>query len=224
MIIDSTLGIIIKDSKPERVCQWIDCPDRDPERKMKMCVRCEAVRYCANCQRSDWSGHKLYCRTPPILDLGQWLTRHYDLFHWALIDALSLRSNPANLRNYGLWVNLKRGDRMINGGLSPSPFLLDSVDRMPFESMAKLSGGIDFARGAERVDQLVAEGGIGTGIVVFCVISGRDATFRIQHHTIKEISPGRDSPTDAGWKGIVKGVVNGDIKISSLSRMIEGGE
>ncbi|KAJ7505921.1 hypothetical protein B0H11DRAFT_1976664 [Mycena galericulata] len=223
MIIDSILGIGYREPKPEKVCQWIDCPDRDPERKMKMCARC---RFSKDCQRSDWSDHKSYCRTPPMLDIGQWQARHYDLFNWALIDALALRSNPANLRNYGLWVNLKRGGRIINGGLSPSPFLLESVDPMTFESMAKRSGVnlAALAPHAERIEKVVAEGGIGIGIVVFCVISGKEGICRVQQHKITNIPPGRDSPTDVGWKGIVKGVVNGDIKISSLSRMIEGGE
>ncbi|KAJ7480641.1 hypothetical protein FB451DRAFT_151998 [Mycena latifolia] len=147
------------------------------------------------------------------------MAKHYDLFHWTLIEALRLRTNPTNLLRYCLWVNLERMYRIQNGGVSPSPFFLNFAAVMTFEATAKHAGHAP-TPSPSRIAQIEADGGIGEGVVLF-LIGGR---CQVQYHTIMEIPPGSDSPGDAGWKSVVKGVVNGDIPISSLSRMIEGSD
>jgi hypothetical protein len=111
-------------------------------------------------------------------------------------------------------------DRMINGGLSPSPFSITSSAVMSLDDIAKYAGNAPRPSESRNAD-IQAQGGIGEAFVVFCFRTGKSNIVHIQYHAITEIPQGTDSPSDVGWKNIVKGVVNGDIRISSLSRMIE---
>ncbi|KAJ7149275.1 hypothetical protein C8R43DRAFT_1007605 [Mycena crocata] len=224
-IFDTSLGVKIEDEKPQKICQWIDCPDAGSERKMKVCAKCTSVRYCSRvCQKSDWPEHRLYCRIPALLDLGGWMQRYHDLFRWTLIEALRVRTDPTTPHRLALWIVIERMDRMINGGLSPSPFLIKSSDVVSFESLAAFppARGLPFGPSAESIAAMEARGEIGEGVIIFCVRSGETMVLRTQRHMILEVPPGRDSPGDA-WKNIVKGVVNGEIPISTLSRMVEDG-
>ncbi|KAJ7029715.1 hypothetical protein C8F04DRAFT_1236886 [Mycena alexandri] len=222
-IIDSTYGIVIADPKPAKVCQWLGCPDVDEgygDRKMKMCARCNVVRYCSKeCQRADWGDHKLYCQIPPIMDIGAWMDTHESLFRWALIEGLRLRSEPANINRYVLTVNMTRMDRLLKG-INPSPFFVNSITRTKFDSMDIL-----LPPRQSDASAIVAAGGIGTGAVVFNVSSGPGrgnyTMARFQYHKILEKPAGAESPPGMGWANIAKGVANGDIPISSLSRMAE---
>ncbi|KAJ7149217.1 hypothetical protein C8R43DRAFT_505086 [Mycena crocata] len=224
MIVNHRLGIFIKEEKPERVCQWSDCPHEDPDRAMKVCARCRFVRYCSRaCQRADWPQHRLYCHIPPVLDISAWMAKHYSLFHWALVEALRLRTDPTNLLHYCLFVDIEKMDRLVNGGISPSPFLVNFAAVMKFESLSDF-GAPHVAPDESRIASIQADGGVGEGVVVFCVAprgSRGSSFFQFQHHTISEIPPGEDSPSDEGWKSLVKGVVNGEIPISALSHMLE---
>lgn len=49
-IINSELGVFVKDPKPERVCQnYRNCPlDNYSGCEMKVCAHCRAVRYCVS--------------------------------------------------------------------------------------------------------------------------------------------------------------------------------
>ncbi|KAJ6491909.1 hypothetical protein C8R45DRAFT_989899 [Mycena sanguinolenta] len=224
-IIDSNLKVIIQDSKPERVCQWIDCPDAEigyDGRKMKMCARCNVVRYCSkSCQRSDWSEHKLYCQIPPIMDIGAWMETHKSLFRWGLIEALRLRSEPSNILRYGILVKITRMDRLMKG-ITPSPFLVESLHISPLEKLGALMGAGDIFSGIST--KIVDAGGIGEGLVFFLVASPGDSTtvVRCQYHEFHEKPLGQDSPSGTRWGNVVKAIINGDIPISTLSRRIEG--
>ncbi|KAJ7203600.1 hypothetical protein GGX14DRAFT_461574 [Mycena pura] len=222
-VIDSLWGIAFKDSKPAKVCQWIDCPDAQIEyekRKMKMCARCNVVRYCSkSCQRLDWSEHKLYCQIPPIMDIAGWMARHKSLFRWALMEGLRLRSEPSNIFQYVLLVELTRMDRLMKG-IAPSPFFVESMRLKKYSDIEELI--VDPYKGSQKI---IEAGGIGQGIVVFKVSEGRPggyALFRLQYHDFHEKLAGEESPSRTGWEKIARGVVNGEIPIALLSRRIEG--
>ncbi|KAJ7473373.1 hypothetical protein FB451DRAFT_1249115 [Mycena latifolia] len=223
-IIDSRYGIYIQDPKPVKICQWGDCPDAEigyGDRKMKMCATCNVVRYCSKeCQRADWKEHKLYCQIPPIMDIGVWMDTHEALFRWALIEALRIRSDPSNIHKYGLWVQITRMDRLIKG-IAPSPFLVESTSILSFDQINELTGMSLGGRDSSVLDA----GGIGKGVVVFNTVpnprTGGYTMWRVQYHDILEMPAGQDSPSRTGWENVVKGVVNGVIPISSLSRRIE---
>ncbi|KAF8209576.1 hypothetical protein K438DRAFT_1929926 [Mycena galopus ATCC 62051] len=223
-IIDSRYGVYIKDTKPIRVCQWSDCPDAGggyEGRKMKMCAKCNVVRYCSKaCQRSDWSEHKLYCQIPPLMDIGEWMETHEALFRWAVIEGLRLRSEPSNIVDHGLLVQLTRMDRLLKG-VAPSPFLVESIQIKPLAAMQKiLRLPHDIFTGNSR--EVVEAGGIGKGVVVFLTSAGDGSmVLRFQYHEIHEKPQGVESPSRTGWENVVKGVVNGEIPISLLSQRIE---
>ncbi|KAJ7616228.1 hypothetical protein DFH06DRAFT_1307185 [Mycena polygramma] len=203
-IVDSFLGVTYRDAKPEKVCQWHGCVDPNPARKMKFCAECTSVRYCSKeCQKSDWPEHRLYCDVPPVLDLGQW-------------RAMRLRSDPSAVNRSGLWVDIEAADRMING-VSPSQFYIRSLAVASFEDIQTLTRAPKFGPSF-----------LGEGVVVFTVglNKGIDTgkgqfTVHPQYHKVLDKLQGTDGPPNEAWKGIVKGVVNGDMPVSSLSRMIE---
>ncbi|KAJ6500948.1 hypothetical protein C8R45DRAFT_897311 [Mycena sanguinolenta] len=230
-IINSRYGIYIKDSKPVRVCQWIDCPDAEigyDGRKMKMCAQCNVVRYCSkSCQRSDWSEHKLYCQIPPIMDIGQWTETYESLFRWALIEALGLRSEPSNVLHYGIFVKMTRMDRLMKG-VAPSPFVINSLNVNRLDVMQKIMQENSWMVGdtfTEASRKILDAGGIGRGIVVFLVAGppGGPTLFHFQYHDFREKPLGQESPSSGtGWENVVKGVVNGEIPISLISKRIGG--
>ncbi|KAJ7684235.1 hypothetical protein DFH06DRAFT_1155083 [Mycena polygramma] len=226
-IIDSSLGVFMRDPKPVKVCQWGDCPHAGigyEDRKMKMCARCNFVRYCSKeCQRADWGEHKLYCQIPPILDIGVWMEKHRPLFRWALIEALRLRNDPSKLLSYGLLVQITSMDRLVKG-ISPSPFLVKSTNRLSFSDMnAYAPAGTAALFPPTASYRIIEEGGIGQGVVLFKISSsqGGNSMFRPQYHDMLEIPSRQASGSATGWQNVVKGVVNGEIPISSLSRGIE---
>ncbi|KAJ7147724.1 hypothetical protein C8R43DRAFT_1010492 [Mycena crocata] len=221
-IIDSSLNFTFRE-KPEKICQWSHCPNEDAERKMKACAKCSSVRYCSKaCQRFDWPQHKLHCEIPPVLDIGVWMMHYYDLFHWAIIEALNLRGDPTNLRRFGLWIDLDRMDRMVNRGQSQSPFLIKSAAVMSFEAMARDTGGTQLAPSDTGIAKTVAEGGVGNGVVVFCMSTVKGGKLlRLQHHKIWVIPPSGDPSSDVGWKRLIKGVVSGKIPMPTFSHMDE---
>ncbi|KAJ6498447.1 hypothetical protein C8R47DRAFT_1193902 [Mycena vitilis] len=183
--------------------------------------RCNVVRYCSkSCQRADWSEHKLYCQISPIMDIGEWMEVHEALFRWALIEGLDLRSEPSNILRDGLWVQMKRMDRLVKG-ISPSPFFVESTSPLLLSDMNKLVEANIFPPKESRA--IIKAGGIGKGVVVFNVSSGPGGpdVWRVQYHDIFEKLSGPTSASNAAWQGIVKGVVNGTIPISSISRGIE---
>ncbi|KAJ7203624.1 hypothetical protein GGX14DRAFT_461648 [Mycena pura] len=224
-VFNSLYGIGIKDSKPVKVCQWIECPNAQigyEERKMKMCAKCNAVRYCSkSCQRLDWSEHKLYCHIPPIMDIGGWMERHRSLFRWALIEGLRLRSEPSNIFQYVLQVELTCMDRLMKG-ITPSPFFVESMRLKKLTDVGFMTVGPD---PYERSQKIIDAGGLGQGIVVFELSERRPGgyvMFQLQYHNIHEKPSGEESPSRTGWEKIARGVVNGDIPIALLSRRIEG--
>ncbi|KAJ7142480.1 hypothetical protein C8R44DRAFT_865819 [Mycena epipterygia] len=224
-IIDSRYGIYIEDPKPVKVCQWGECLDAESgygDRKMKMCARCNVVRYCSKaCQRADWAEHKLYCQIPPIMDIGEWIDKHESLFRWALIEALRLRSDPSNILGYGLWVQITRMDRLVKG-IAPSPFLVESISILSFADINELTESAVCPPSDSR--KIVAAGGIGTGVVIFNTVPrgpGGYEFWRVQNYDICEIPLGGEHPRRTKWEEVVKGVVNGEIPIASLSRMVE---
>ncbi|KAJ6504444.1 hypothetical protein DFH09DRAFT_1335327 [Mycena vulgaris] len=218
-IIDSTYGIGIQDPKPVKVCQWIDCPDAGAgyaDRKMKMCAKCNVVRYCSKaCQRADWKEHKLYCQISPIMDIGGWMDKHESIFRWALIEALKVRTDPSKLLNYGLWVDISRMDRLVKG-ITPSPFLIESISILSFDEINKRAAPGLCKPEASRA--IAEAGGVGQGVVIFNTAPHRRSGYvmwRIERYDILEMPAGQDSPS-LGWESIVKGVVNGEIPISRL--------
>ncbi|KAF8209575.1 hypothetical protein K438DRAFT_1753919 [Mycena galopus ATCC 62051] len=218
-VFDSRLGVFWADPKPAKVCQWSDCPDAGvvyKERKMKMCAQCKVSR---SCQRSDWSEHKLYCQNPPLLDIGQWMETHKSLFRWAVIEGLRLRSEPSNIVDHGLLVQITRMDRLLKG-VAPSPFLLNSICVQPLVTIYEMLR-IPGKGPSGRSPAVINAGGIGQGIVVFALSNGTSTLCQMQYHDIYEKPPGEASPSGRGWANVVKGVVNGEIPISLLSRMIE---
>ncbi|KAJ6491912.1 hypothetical protein C8R45DRAFT_900914 [Mycena sanguinolenta] len=232
-VIDAEHRIIYQEPKPVKVCQWVECPDAEVGydwRKMKMCAQCNVVRYCSkSCQRLDWSEHKLYCQTPPIMDIGAWLKMHEPLFRWALIEALRLRSEPSNILHYGISVEVTRMDQLMKG-VAPSHFLMASPKVIRLDAMRKFMhkqcSSLDddaFTKGSRKI---LDAGGIGQGIVVFLVSGVPDANrimYRFQYHDFHEKPLGQESSASLiGWQNVVKGVVNGEIPISLLSRRIGG--
>ncbi|KAJ7203630.1 hypothetical protein GGX14DRAFT_461666 [Mycena pura] len=224
-VIDSQCEIYFPDSKPVKVCQWIDCPHAQigyEERKMKMCARCNVVRYCSkSCQRLDWSAHKLYCQIPPIMDIAEWMERHRSLFRWALIEGLRLRSEPSNIFQYVLLVELTRMDRLMTKGIAPSPFFVES---MRLKRISDIKFMTPESHPYKHSRKIIEAGGLGRGIVVFEVCerrSGGYVLFRFQYHNIHEKPSGEESP-HTGWEKVAIGVVNGEIPVSLLSRRIEG--
>ncbi|KAJ7101570.1 hypothetical protein B0H15DRAFT_816555 [Mycena belliarum] len=160
MMIHSFLGIGFAAPKPEKVCQWKDCPAAsDPDHNMKVCARCTSVRYCSRtCQKADWPDHKIYCHIPPVLDIGAWMAGHYNLFQWALVEVLHLRTDPANILRGCLWVVMERMDRIQNGSVSPSPFHLNFISFRSSEDL-KITG-FSASGHASRSDKIKADGGI----------------------------------------------------------------
>ncbi|KAJ7736040.1 hypothetical protein DFH07DRAFT_927907 [Mycena maculata] len=198
-IIDSRYGIYIEDPKPVKVCQWTDCPDatveyRDSKTKMKMCARCNVVRYCSKkCQRSDWPEHKLYFQIPPIMDIGEWMTwLNIALFRWTLIEALNLRTEPSNILKYGLWVQITRMDRLVKG-IAPSPFVVESTSVLSFDHMNELTESDACTPRGSR--DIIKAGGVGQGLVIFNADppKGRSGytIWRVQHHDILELPPAK---------------------------------
>ncbi|KAJ7162826.1 hypothetical protein C8R46DRAFT_1101625 [Mycena filopes] len=226
MLVDHRLGVFVADSdeKPEKICQWVDCPEGDKPRDMKVCPKCKGVRYCSRaCQKSDWRQHKLYCALPPLVDPSAWMRTYYDTFRWALAEGFRLRTDPTNLQKFVVWVEVKRLPRMANGGLSPSPFAVDFMGTIAFEDLAKYTGHA-LTPSASRNAAIQAEGGIGEGIVLFRVPAGKAGSmFLTQYHAISEIPQGVDGPPDL-WKALARGIINGDIPISSLSHMVKDGD
>ncbi|KAJ7684134.1 hypothetical protein DFH06DRAFT_1462532 [Mycena polygramma] len=214
-IIDSEFRVAVKDSKPARVCQWGDCADAGAGyegRKIKMCAKCNVVRYCSkDCQRADWREHKLYCKIPPVMDIGRWIHKHESLFRWALIEALRLRSEPSNILR--LVVGVETTDRLKLGPIAPSPFLVTSIVRRPIEELTP------FPPSSASV---IEAGGLGVSVVVFHVVGpGGYTMMRMQYHKILERPSGQESPSHTGWAELVAAIVNGEIPISSLSRRLE---
>ncbi|KAJ7250656.1 hypothetical protein C8J57DRAFT_1354490 [Mycena rebaudengoi] len=230
LLVNSALGFLFKieDDKPEKVCQWTECPNTKSgykDSKMPMCARCKLVRYCSKeCQRGDWCHHKKYCNTPPLLDIGAWMEEYNDLFRWTLIEALRLRSNPSNILKYDLWIQVVKHGRMMNG-ISPSPFAIDLATPLTWEDIEKYGGGADIST-AQKSAKIISEGGIGEGVIIFnirCRSPGGKGfhVCHMQYHHILDMPAGIDSPVDGAWKEIVKGTVNGDIPVAALSHMIE---
>ncbi|KAJ7738737.1 hypothetical protein B0H16DRAFT_89558 [Mycena metata] len=223
-IIDSTYGIGIADPKPLKICQWLGCPNVKEgyrDRKMKMCAKCNTVRYCSkDCQRADWREHKTYCQIPPIMDIGAWIDAHESLFRWALIEGLRLRSEPKNIDRYILTVEMTETTRLFQG-ITPSPFYVKSITRTEFNARDPLLP----PRQSDSKGWTIAKPGGKKGAVVFNITSfggGMAYTMaRFQYHDIPEKLAGVESPPGMGWAHIVKGVANGNIPISSLSRMVE---
>ncbi|KAJ7203615.1 hypothetical protein GGX14DRAFT_461620, partial [Mycena pura] len=175
-----------------------------------------------SCQRLDWSAHKLYCQIPPIMDIGAWMERHRSLFRWALIEGLRLRSEPSNIFQYVLLVELMRMDRLMTKGIAPSPFFVESMRLNRISDMKFMTPESLPYNNSQKI---IEAGGIGQGIVVFKVSEGRPggyALFRFQYHNIHDKPSGEESLSRTGWENVVMGVVNGEIPISLLSRRIEG--
>ncbi|KAK7036139.1 MYND-type domain-containing protein [Favolaschia claudopus] len=222
-IIDSSINLRIKDSKPPKVCQSLECPDYHTgygNRKMKMCSRCNVVRYCSNtCQREDWPEHKLFCQIPPLLDIGEWMEMYDPLLRWALIEGLNLRNEPSNILSDALLVRLTRMDRIMVG-VAPTPFLIDSVCRIPWAKMQSIGLSQEPRLKASR--KIIEDGGVGQGLVVLWISDQLSGTiFRFQYHTIQALPPGEKGASCPGWQKIVKAVANGEIPVDLLSRMLE---
>jgi hypothetical protein len=67
LLVNSALGFLFKieDDKPEKVCQWTECPNTKSgykDSKMPMCARCKLVRYCVRV--------RLYLSTSTTLDIA----------------------------------------------------------------------------------------------------------------------------------------------------------
>ncbi|KAJ7654285.1 hypothetical protein B0H17DRAFT_1214380 [Mycena rosella] len=155
------------------------------------------------------------------MDIGDWMDTHESLFRWALIEGFRIRSDPSRIQNYGLWVQITRMDRLMKG-IAPSPFLVESTSVLTFDAINKLTGpGLCPPDSRAIIDA----GGIGKGVVIFNASppQGRSGytLWQVQHHDILEMPAGQDSRSRTGWENVVKGVVNGVIPISSLSRMID---
>ena len=112
-IVDSRHRLLFADEKPDRVCEWPDCPLTNYSgRKMKACSRCTSVRYCVSppliqvllrvqfgetwlqskdCQGQDWPYHKTICHNPSLLDFGGWIEVQPYLFH--VLPVLILKRN-----------------------------------------------------------------------------------------------------------------------------------
>ncbi|KAJ7184725.1 hypothetical protein C8R46DRAFT_1300081, partial [Mycena filopes] len=167
-VFDSEFNIGIADQKPPKVCQWLYCPDARTgeygDRKMKMCAKCNIVRYCSKeCQRADWREHKSYCQIPPMMDIGGWLEKHRSLFRWALIEGLRLRSEPSNIARETIVVKVLVLDRIFNGVI-PSPFLVESLTRATIPVIP----GINFGGPNEAQSRkIINAGGLGQGVVRF---------------------------------------------------------
>jgi len=231
-VIDSLCGLHFPDSKPVKVCQWIDCPDAQigyKERKMKMCARCNVVRYCTDVPRSveimpaiGLERTQIILPIPPIMDIARWMERHRSLFRWALTEGLRLRSKPSNIFEYVLLVELRRMDRLMKG-IAPSPFLVESMRLKRISELEGLQGvTLDPYKGSQKI---IEAGGIGQGIVVFEISERRPGgyvLFRLQYHNFHEKPSGEESPSRTGWENVAMGVVNGEIPVSLLSRRIEG--
>ncbi|KAK0216458.1 hypothetical protein EDD85DRAFT_870542 [Armillaria nabsnona] len=104
------LGIAWADPKPERLCQFPECPYKSKGydgHKMKICSKCQDVRYCSkDCQRSDWKSHGLQCRVPTNLIPSDWIHKYEG---WAVIEALRLHTNYMPAKGKGLEVILFEG-------------------------------------------------------------------------------------------------------------------
>ncbi|KAJ7184721.1 hypothetical protein C8R46DRAFT_1064882 [Mycena filopes] len=227
-IIDSEYGVSIADPKPLKVCQWHQCPNAPSgygDRKMKMCAKCNFVRYCSKeFQRADWSEHRLYCQIPPVMDIGAWADKHRALFRWALIEGLRLRSEPSNIERETIVVNIGVLDRLLHGSV-PSPFLVESITR----ASIPVYDGKAFGGPPAQSREIIEAGGIGVGVVRFNIIKPRpgeddaDLIVRFQYHTIRERPSGEEGPPGMGWAKIARGILNGQIPVSSLSHMVEDG-
>ncbi|KAJ7257187.1 hypothetical protein B0H12DRAFT_1232636 [Mycena haematopus] len=153
------------------------------------------------------------------MDIGKWMEVGFRV--------LSCFAAPANILQYGMLVRITRMDRLMKG-VAPSPFVIESLTINRLDTMQKfmqkeLMMVSDVFTGASH--KILDAGGIGQGIVVFLVSGGScgPTLFRFQYHNFHERPPGKESPPSrTGWENVVKGVVNGEIPISLVSRRIWG--
>ncbi|KAK7036138.1 MYND-type domain-containing protein [Favolaschia claudopus] len=218
-ILDSRLGLFVKDVNPERICQSTACPRTKIGYggiKMPACGQCKYVRYCSkSCQRADWRKHKLYCHIPPVLDIARWMEKHEPLFRWALIEGLDLRNQPSNILTHCLLVQLVATDRLMMGpdSSAPSHFYVDSVVRTTFKAMQR-NYGMPVDNFAHQSQEIIASGGLGRGIVIFAITTGSHGRkmCRVQYHPILEALP--PSPPLADWQITARAIANGDLPLA----------
>lgn len=69
-------------SATSRHCEWLECPNRSRvDLTFQKCGRCKKVFYCGiDCQRADWSLHKIACIPPnaSLTDLSQHWNQELD--------------------------------------------------------------------------------------------------------------------------------------------------
>ncbi|KAL0949833.1 hypothetical protein HGRIS_009868 [Hohenbuehelia grisea] len=231
-IVDKELGVYIKDAKPDKYCNWRECPNHTYDEEingkitMKKCAKCEFVRYCSKaCQRKDWPSHKPMCRVYN-LDISDWTAHHKETFKWAAKEALNAYSTTrSKTTTHLLIIDAIRSD-FSGAMITPEPFVLLNADIMPFSNVADLGlppGILD--ADAKKSREILSEGGLGMVVLVFRVHQrnlSSGITFKIQRHELYE-TPNDDYSHLQGWASFLRNTINHRLRADDLQvQSIEG--
>ncbi|KIK03932.1 hypothetical protein K443DRAFT_458890 [Laccaria amethystina LaAM-08-1] len=101
---------------------------------MKMCARCNFVRYCvrrhtiecltvhvtSKSQKRDWTSHKRGGSAPQFIDIGSWIQAHEWVIQWAAMETLQVHTNSKKILKQCLVINVLG----VVPGPYPSPFAI----------------------------------------------------------------------------------------------------
>jgi len=151
------------------------------------------------------------------------------LWKWAAIEALEAHTDGWKILSNILLVNIIRADRI--SGPIPSPFLVESAHVVDIATATRIAQAAIFSeKDFQESFDIKQQGGMGLAVVLFvCAPRVNDSTspspymFTVQRYPLHERPLGEHSGLRhlTQWQGVVKGVANGDLVISDISRMIE---
>jgi len=149
------------------------------------------------------------------------------LWKWAAVEAFEAHTDAWKILGHVLVVTVVRADRI--SGPMPSPFLVADARVLGVAEAVRLATvpllvEVDFQKSLD----IKRQGGMGLAFVLFVCpprVRGRTEpyVFMIQKYPLHERPLGENSGLRhlAQWDVVLKGVANGDIPISDISRMIE---
>jgi len=161
------------------------------------------------------------------MDIGGWVEAYTWLWKWAAVEALEARTNSWKILSHVLVVNIVRADRI--SGPIPSPFLVESAYVLDVaKSRRHTQGSFLNEEDFQKSLDIKQQGGMGLATVLFSCAPRVDGStspwvFTAQRYPLYERPLGEHSGHRhlAQWEAVLKGVANGDIVISDISRMIE---
>ncbi|KAK0437147.1 uncharacterized protein EV420DRAFT_1589018 [Desarmillaria tabescens] len=210
------------ESKPERVCHFLQCPRKEKGyegKKMRMCGKCQYIRYCSEaCQKSDWRRHREYCREKlRFIDGSAWVEEHRWIFEWATLEALRVHTTDDLLHSF-LQLDVMYGDLTRLGGRPEQTIFLSKASVTPFSEAPWLTNmEVDNKEAQEIRDN----GGTGRAFAFVCFRwerDGRMMAFPLRIDLTALTTPGYQHIS--AWKPILYGVVREQISMDELAQDI----